>query len=225
MSKYYRIMLNDGTSFSVQASSFNYCQPRVDDADCYSEVEIGFPSVEIQLIAKYKEIPDYFYGDSVYPFVPVEIVRQVIKSAGGLKTLSPIPPGILLREDYADLYKRCSEKIPPSYKAEWLLRKKELQDIGADLSPHQWYLEIHSFMDSALIKNALNHWVEFRTEEMQEWEIDNIPDDVDPYEHYKKFINGWSEKYPLNIRLSLIKSQLDEDIQTVTSHEDWLMYR
>ena len=39
-----RIECADGFSMSVQASRFNYCEPRVDDAKAYTEVEVGFPT-------------------------------------------------------------------------------------------------------------------------------------------------------------------------------------
>ena len=80
-------------------------------------------------------------------------------------------------------------------------------------------------MDDALIKDALRHWAEFRRDEMDEWGIDDQPDNEDTYEHYKKSIEGWNDNYTLDKRLSLIKKQLDEDINLKFSHDDWLMDR
>ena len=225
MQLYHRATLNNGVSLSIQAHYGAYCQPRKDDAVSYTEVEIGFPSEEIELINEYKEIPGSSYKKAVYPYVPVEKVRQVIESAGGLKTLSPIPPGILTREDYAEVYKRCSERIPLFYRASWLERKTELQKTGIDFTPHKWCFEIYTFMDDALIKDALRHWAEFRIDEMDEWGVDDQPNDEDTYEHYKKSIKGWDEGYSLEERLALIKKQLNEDINLKFSHEDWLMDR
>lgn len=75
----------DGTTLSVQAGSLLYSTPRTDEGP-YAEVEVGFPSVRP---------PDswapYFDGDwekddpteSVYGYIPVELVRQFIESHGG----------------------------------------------------------------------------------------------------------------------------------------------
>lgn len=81
-----KMTLNDGTVMSVQASHFHYCSPRIDNADCYDSVEVGFPSCEIAEIMEYAEDPDH-PTDTVYGRVPVEILNQVIDSRGGIKDL------------------------------------------------------------------------------------------------------------------------------------------
>lgn len=79
-----RIICNDGFNLSVQASAFNYCSPRIDFLREYDSVEIGFPSEADDLILNYaeqKEIPT----DTVYGYVPVDIVDQLISKHGGFK--------------------------------------------------------------------------------------------------------------------------------------------
>ena len=44
----------DGFTVSVQASSFNYCDPRTDTGP-YTSVELGYPSAADDLIMKYAE--------------------------------------------------------------------------------------------------------------------------------------------------------------------------
>lgn len=41
-----QVVCNDGFTMSVQASQFHYCSPRVDLAESYDSVEVGFPSLE-----------------------------------------------------------------------------------------------------------------------------------------------------------------------------------
>jgi hypothetical protein len=77
------IECNDGFEMSIQAASHNYCTPR----DCngtYSHLEVGFPNrVEDDLMpyAEDSEAPT----ETVYCYVPVEIILKVIAKHGGVK--------------------------------------------------------------------------------------------------------------------------------------------
>lgn len=79
-----RIVCKDGFSMSVQAGSSLYCSPRecLEDGE-YESVEIGFPSFEELLINKFAEDPSD-YTNTVYGYVPVEIVDEVIIKHGGI---------------------------------------------------------------------------------------------------------------------------------------------
>lgn len=79
-----RITCADGLSLSVQASEYNYCAPRYSGLDFYYEVEVGFPSARIDELMPYAESPDDPTG-TVYGYVPVDIVNQVVNAHGGLK--------------------------------------------------------------------------------------------------------------------------------------------
>lgn len=79
-----RIVCKDGFSVSVQASAFHYCWPRVDNADKYSKVELGFPSsAPPDYIAEYAEDGEDLTG-TVYPYVPVSLVWQMLEEHGGV---------------------------------------------------------------------------------------------------------------------------------------------
>jgi len=78
------LICKDGFEMSVQASSGHYCTPRIDDADFYTAYEIGFPSQKESLIMKYAEEKKR-PTETVYGYVPTEIVCKVIKKHGGLK--------------------------------------------------------------------------------------------------------------------------------------------
>ena len=79
-----RIQCNDGFSMSVQGGYGMYSSPRENliTGDFYA-VEIGFPSEEETLILEYAEQPE-IPTDTVYAYVPVEIVQQVIEKHGGI---------------------------------------------------------------------------------------------------------------------------------------------
>lgn len=80
------IECQDGFRMSVQASSFHYCYPRIDNAPFYMEYEVGYPSTAEALLMPYLE-----YGSetpltsSVYAYVPTEVVASIIHKHGGLK--------------------------------------------------------------------------------------------------------------------------------------------
>ena len=77
-----RIECRDGFSISVQASHSHYCSPRADRAD-WVDVECGYPSQPDELLTPYADDGDNL-TDTVYGYVPVEIVERVIKKHGGI---------------------------------------------------------------------------------------------------------------------------------------------
>ena len=83
-----RITCKDGFSISVQGSSFSYATPREDNPpNGYTHVECGFPSTK----PKTKELLGYAelcgtddYTDTVYGYVPVEVVQAELNAHGGI---------------------------------------------------------------------------------------------------------------------------------------------
>ena len=73
----------DGFTISVQASDFHYCSPRINGADQYENVELGFPNMKEPLIADYAEDQDDLIH-TVYGFVPIEVVNKLIEKHGGI---------------------------------------------------------------------------------------------------------------------------------------------
>lgn len=73
----------DGFIISIQGGTeFHYCYPRK-HCNEYELVELGYPSVEEPLIEDYAEDPSDLTG-SVYGFVPVPLVEEVISKHGGI---------------------------------------------------------------------------------------------------------------------------------------------
>lgn len=81
-----RVTFADGTSVSIQASGFHYCEPKTDEGP-WTEVELGFPSREIAELMPYAESPEK-PCDTVYGYVPVAIVDALIIACGGLSDIS-----------------------------------------------------------------------------------------------------------------------------------------
>lgn len=72
-----RIRCSDGYTVSVQAGWGIYSVPR-NDSDCYTHVEIGFPSEH------YGEFDQWSDGAGVFAYVPVDVVDKVLNDHGGI---------------------------------------------------------------------------------------------------------------------------------------------
>ena len=77
---------------SVQASRFNYCEPRIDGAHKYTKVEVGFPSDYESLLFSYAENEEDCTG-TVYGYVPAQVVVDVCAKHGGVVS-GDLPNGL-----------------------------------------------------------------------------------------------------------------------------------
>lgn len=78
-----RIICKDGFNISVQANEYAYCTPRKNKAWPYERVELGYPSDIDELIdLEYAECPGT--TDTIYAYVPIEIVNKLIEKHGGI---------------------------------------------------------------------------------------------------------------------------------------------
>lgn len=84
-----QILCADGTTLSVQASAGHYCTPR-DIEGPYTAVEVGFPSAPWPEAVEYKEDVSVADCDTVFAFVPVELVEAYIEAHGGAVGIVPI---------------------------------------------------------------------------------------------------------------------------------------
>ena len=79
-----RIVCMDGTSLSVQAGEFLYCSPRQNVGPYYS-VEVGYPSRVIEELLPYMDGGDDTDPTAtVYGYVPIELVEQIVENCGGI---------------------------------------------------------------------------------------------------------------------------------------------
>ena len=78
-----RIICNDGFSMSVQAGYGIYSTPRANGLLPYSEVEIGYPSDDEELLFGLEEGRGN-YTDTVYPYVRIKLVDEIIKKHNGI---------------------------------------------------------------------------------------------------------------------------------------------
>ncbi len=87
-----QVVCADGFTMSVQAFAGGYCTPRIDGADKYEEVEVGFPNKPEELLMDYAEEPDR-PTQTVYAYVPVQVVTNVLVKHGGIVD-GEVPRGV-----------------------------------------------------------------------------------------------------------------------------------
>tara|TARA_R110000824_G_scaffold169965_7_gene347161 strand:+ start:2688 stop:3089 length:402 start_codon:yes stop_codon:yes gene_type:complete len=87
------LVCNDGFTMSVQASSAHMCTPKQSfkpdlkhGSKRYYRVEVGFPSENIPEFLDYLDWPveEVDSTNSIYAYVPVEAVEEVIVKHGGI---------------------------------------------------------------------------------------------------------------------------------------------
>ena len=78
------LMLKNGVTLSVQASSGHYSLPRVIlPYKEYTSFEIGYPSEYFGFLKDYAENPDE-PTDTVYAYVPKNVISHIISMCGGV---------------------------------------------------------------------------------------------------------------------------------------------
>lgn len=76
------IVCADGFKMSVQACSYTYCTPRQNQGP-WTHVEVGFPSAREKTLMPYIDGDEADATGTVYGYVPVEIVVEIINRHGG----------------------------------------------------------------------------------------------------------------------------------------------
>ena len=87
-----QVVCADGFSMSVQANDGAYCSPRINNAESYDEVEVGFPSSKEPLLMEWCEDKEDPTG-TVYGYVPTQVVVNVIAKHGGVVE-GEVPAGV-----------------------------------------------------------------------------------------------------------------------------------
>ena len=89
-----RVVCKDGFSMSVQAHDGAYCEPRISNAELYTEVEVGYPTQMEELLMPWCE-DDTRPCDTVYGYVPSHRVSLIITKHGGMVE-GEVPNGVLI---------------------------------------------------------------------------------------------------------------------------------
>jgi hypothetical protein len=87
-----RIVCKDGFEMSVQANETAYCDPRIDDAGRYKEVEVGYPNELEPMLMPWAENEENPLG-TVYGYVPAERISLICAKHGGIVS-GELPAGI-----------------------------------------------------------------------------------------------------------------------------------
>ena len=80
----HHIFCEDGFEMSVQAGSGSYSAPIEDlESGEYTACEVGFPNRKEELLMPYAVEDPETPTDSIYAYVPVEVIEQIIEKHGG----------------------------------------------------------------------------------------------------------------------------------------------
>jgi hypothetical protein len=79
-----RLECNDGFAMSVQASAYHHCTPEETGKYNYSAFEVGYPSEFEPLFMEWAEELNE-PTNTVYNWVPAEVIDEVIEKHGGIK--------------------------------------------------------------------------------------------------------------------------------------------
>ena len=88
-----KVVCSDGFTMSVQANEGAYCTPRCNNQERYEQVEVGFPSEQEELLMPWVEDKSR-PTETMYAYVPVEIVTNIIVKHGGMVG-GEVPPGVV----------------------------------------------------------------------------------------------------------------------------------
>ena len=74
----------DGFKMSVQGHCGAYSHPRDDFAKHYTAVEVGYPSERVEDLMPYIDGEGSNPTETVYGYVPVEVIEKIVAAHGGL---------------------------------------------------------------------------------------------------------------------------------------------
>jgi hypothetical protein len=86
-----QIVCKDGFEMSVQANEGAYCSPRVDNAERYTAVEVGYPSQYEPMLMDWCDGEDPL--NTVYGYVPTSRISLICAKHGGIVS-GELPAGI-----------------------------------------------------------------------------------------------------------------------------------
>ena len=86
------IVCKDGFKMSVQAHEGAYCEPRINNAQKYEAVEVGYPNEPEPLLLEWAE-QESNPTNTVYPYVPASQISLVCIKHGGIVS-GELPAGI-----------------------------------------------------------------------------------------------------------------------------------
>ena len=117
------------------------------------------------------------------------------------------------RKTYAEIRSR----IPSEHRGEWREIEQAFKDLDVPPSPSEWIAEVRKFANEVNEYHfALQAWVNLRSENEAGWGEEHDPNAE---------IKGWRDELDYPTKTCLLRRQLNEDINTMTGHDEWLESR
>jgi len=86
-----KIVCKDGFEMSVQANEGAYCSPRIDNAEKYTAVEVGYPNQHEPMLMEWCNGGEPL--NTVYGWVPASRISLICAKHGGIVS-GKLPAGI-----------------------------------------------------------------------------------------------------------------------------------
>ena len=115
-------------------------------------------------------------------------------------------------EEQRTEYRRLRGQLDPQARKLW--EKFELEKKGETppLTPTQWLDTLQEFLSETRFIFAEARWKNLRLSDEQ-----FFGEDPDP----SKDVDGYRDDLPIETKITLINRQFNEDLQYLTSYEDW----
>ena len=110
-------------------------------------------------------------------------------------------------------YATIRRSLPPPFRGEWRKIEQAFACLDTPPTPSEWVAEVSKYSSEVgQYTQALNAWVNLRSENPQGW-----GDDHDPNAEIK----GWGDHLDLRTKTTLLRRQFNEDLQVMTSYDEW----
>ena len=115
-------------------------------------------------------------------------------------------------EEQRSEYKRLRGQLDPQARKLWAEYELEKKGETPPLTPTQWLDFLQEFLSETRFFRSKKRWENLRLSDEQFFgENPDISKDVD----------GYRDDLPIETKITLINRQFNEDLQYLTSYEDW----
>ena len=114
----------------------------------------------------------------------------------------------LLRKKYRELKSGLNEQ----HSKNWRFLEEKLKKLDPQPLPAEWVNILNTYANECKLECEIQYWKENRLRNENGWGDNPLP---------QTDIEGWDDYLPAWKKLNLVKRQINQDIQTELSYEQW----
>tara|TARA_B100001287_G_scaffold256404_1_gene241225 strand:- start:485 stop:916 length:432 start_codon:yes stop_codon:yes gene_type:complete len=115
-------------------------------------------------------------------------------------------------EEQRNEYRRLRGQLSDQERKEWHEIVNERKALDPLTTPIEWIEQLSEFVIVCRFRKALSRWFNLRLSDEQ-----FFGEDPDP----TKDVGGFKDDLPIETKITLINRQFNEDLNYLTSYEDW----